>query len=578
MGDSGIGWRKSLIWLIVGILIFAGAGWAGWLLLRHLGVFGDGVRSVQRWNNETLTLSPPDPSFAHLLDPAVTEGGVPVATAPINWAMPHVAVYSVPAVKSPRWRPTVRDLTDSGQAHAIELLAKDPAKESAVWSALQASMIDPKEFSAEDKDPLQFERVLVATVTKGTDWLPGDRMQWTRVLVAPINFSFAGYTVASTDSDTVKVQSIENTNTRKLSADIGLTIPGLDGPKTDVVPSSERTVKTTSDVNAQYERLGVDITPTFLRIIRESEAGGDVVGNTLISLSVTTDPSMIRFSDPLDRQPDSSPRKIIHEAISNLLRPVRAIDPSKDDDVVLLVTGSVLEDGALGLREDKASISVSPQRPVPHCPLMARVWMLYEERHINKGREFYDESKQEVSFLRYADEPRDVEVVSADDVSPAIWSIQILPPGAPTDHKTLLLGARVDDSSPYRELVFTDFRQASAVTRWARTHPGTTISHLTLNYADQGGSLVPIRKTDNDCKPQSSATREVYQPVPKSAGAPQGTLGSPYLPGHTPTIGVARSSLPIVHQRGHGIGRFGVAMRPGAGSPRSHAMQTVTYR
>jgi hypothetical protein len=53
--------------------------------------------------------------------------------------------------------------------------------------------------------------------------------------------------------------------------------------------------------------------------------------------------------------------------------------------------------------------------------------MLYEERRIDKGWEFYEESKQEVSFLRKADPPRPAEVVSADDVSPAVWSIQIVP-------------------------------------------------------------------------------------------------------------------------------------------------------
>jgi hypothetical protein len=202
--------------------------------------------------------------------------------------------------------------------------------------------------------------------------------------------------------------------------------------------------------------------------------------------------------------------------------------------------------------------------------------MLYEERHVDNGREFYDESKQDVSILRNADPPRDVEVVSADDVSPAIWSIQIVPPlGVPTDGKIRLLGARADDSSSYRELVFTDFRQASAVARWERTHADITVSHLHFNYAKEGGSLVPIRKTDNDCKPQSSLTREVYQrpnPVP-----PQGTQISRSRPSRNPMADVARSNLRTAHQRGHWSGRFGVAMRS-ISRPRNHAIQTVTLR
>jgi hypothetical protein len=95
-------------------------------------------------------------------------------------------------------------------------------------------------------DPFKFDRVLVATVTKGVNWDPGDRMMWTRVFVEPINFTFTGYTVAASDNVTVKVTSVEATKTRKFSADLGLTLPGVEeGPKASVGPSNERTIKTT---------------------------------------------------------------------------------------------------------------------------------------------------------------------------------------------------------------------------------------------------------------------------------------------------------------------------------------------
>ena len=97
-------------------------------------------------------------------------------------------------------------------------------------------------------------------------------MVWTRIFVQPINFKFAAYTVATTENESVKVSSQEATAVRKLSADIGLTIPGMDGPKLGLTPASESTVKTTSEVSTQYERLGVDIMPMFLRIVRESGA------------------------------------------------------------------------------------------------------------------------------------------------------------------------------------------------------------------------------------------------------------------------------------------------------------------
>ena len=61
-----------------------------------------------------------------------------------------------------------------------------------------------------------------------------------------------------------------------------------------------------------------------------------------------------------------------------------------------------------------------------HCPLIAQVWMLYEQRHITKNREFYDEARQEVVLIRRAEAQTDREIVPADDVAPAVWRIQLL--------------------------------------------------------------------------------------------------------------------------------------------------------
>jgi hypothetical protein len=184
----------------------------------------------------------------------VPEKAIPAR--PTDWTKPHVAVYSVPAPAAPHLHPSLRDLGDRGQAHAIDFLAKDPAVEPQSWKRLQEALTDGRDTGMGEKDPFHFERVLVATVAKGADWNPGDRMVWTRVFVQPINFSFVGYTVAATENETVKVTSVEATNTRKFSADIGLTIPGVEGPKASFGPSNERSVKTTSEINAQYEKGG----------------------------------------------------------------------------------------------------------------------------------------------------------------------------------------------------------------------------------------------------------------------------------------------------------------------------------
>jgi hypothetical protein len=178
----------------------------------------------------------------------LADGPRPIIEKLMDWSRPRVAVYSVPAPAPYHPHPTLRDLGDNGQAHAIDFLAKDPTTEKESWAQLEEALTDKKDFALGENDPFRFDRILVATVTKRTDWNPGDRMMWTRLFVEPINFSFAGYTIAATENENVKVTSMEVTDTRKLSAEIGLTIPSLEGSKARLNPSDEHTVKRTFDI------------------------------------------------------------------------------------------------------------------------------------------------------------------------------------------------------------------------------------------------------------------------------------------------------------------------------------------
>ncbi len=165
-----------------------------------------------------------------------------IASRPWDWTRPSVAVYSTAA--PPHALSTLRDLGDQGQAEAIRFLEKDPSQKGA-WANLQESLDDAKSTVGEH-DPFRFERVLVANVEQGVDWAPGDRMVWTRVLVEPINFAFAGYSVALTDNEIQNVSSVERTDSRKFSADLSTTIPGgMEGPKASLGPSSEHSVRQT---------------------------------------------------------------------------------------------------------------------------------------------------------------------------------------------------------------------------------------------------------------------------------------------------------------------------------------------
>jgi hypothetical protein len=179
------------------------------------------------------------------------------------------------------------------------------------------------------------------------------------------------------------------------------------------------------------------------------------------------------------------------------------LTPIGKNDLVLLVRGTKLDEMSDGNKE-KPSIDILPQAPVPHCPLKARVWMLYEQRHIEAERKYYDEARQTMTFIRDSDETQDVEIVSADDVSPAVWSLKICNGKCDPNGNDKNLQAHVSPGGQPRDLVFTDYGQAVKLAHWLRFKPqGYTINRLQFSHPVAGSplaSLVPFKKVKNECE------------------------------------------------------------------------------
>lgn len=135
--------------------------------------------------------------------------------APPDWKRPTVSVYSTPNLKPEPPPLTLKDLSAEGQAKVIDLLTRNSGKDEA-WLRLSRSLAGATA-DVPRKDPYRAERVLIATVAKGLDDEPGNRLLWTRIFIQPINFRFAGYTVAATDNRTVRIATIEDTANAKLS-------------------------------------------------------------------------------------------------------------------------------------------------------------------------------------------------------------------------------------------------------------------------------------------------------------------------------------------------------------------------
>jgi hypothetical protein len=504
-----VAWYRwpTVRWGLAAVAVALGAGVAIWQWPLNIDIWQWWPPNIdstsKRWANllkenksdcfEKLTKDSkePIPTCLRYDEPKQPDPARPV------WYYPHVAVYSTSA--PPHQTPTLRDLGDHGQAQAISFLEKGSGLKGRAWADLREAL-DQATPGAGERDPFRFDRILIANVAKGIDWKPGDRMVWIRIIVQPINFSFAGYSVAATEHETLNVTSVERTDSRKVSADLGATMPGMEGPKAGLGLSSEHTVKTDSDIKAQYEKLGIDILPNFLRIMRESENGGDAVGNTKVSVTVVTDPEMIRRQEP-------------EEQIQQ---------PSGDDPINLLVTGTHFEADEQSAG-NKPAIDVRPQLAVPHCALRARVWMLYEERKVEgDGHKYYEEGKQSVTLVRDAENKQPVDIMSADEVSPAVWSLRL----CEDNHcaKGDELRAKVQPGRPGsegRKVVFTDYGVAWRLAYWLRTGKTNTPPHTSYEFIyprDAYGKpvallpLLPVKADkEDDCNKKPKEERPVAE-------------------------------------------------------------------
>ncbi len=120
-------------------------------------------------------------------------------------------------------------------------------------------------------------------------------------------------------------------------------------------------------------------------------------------------------------------------------------------------------------------------------------------------------SKQRVILTHDAEDKQDVDIVSADEVSPAVWSLKLCEnpqcSGA-QDHDLQAMPEPPgsDPQSSWRKLVFTDYGVAIRLAHWLRTNPNSTPANTPykFNFPRDAGrtyvSLVPVKATRDECK------------------------------------------------------------------------------
>ena len=350
----------------------------------------------------------------------------------------EVSVYAFIPPKPGGGKTGLRDLDGEGQAALIEAMASKPSDAAALRKNLAAPLGSDGGGAAADKSRL--DRTIVISVRKPDDSEAGDRLMRTVVKIRPLAapggksiFEFADYRIAATDTRIQNIASIETTSGASLS--VGAE-PGL-GPlgAGSIGGELSRSHTTGADIVQQYENLGIDIRPDQLVITRESERGLDVMGNTLVELTLA---------------------------------------PTAESEQVAtgyLASETKFDDKGKPLSDAEAEMKLVSLRYMAQCRLDVEVTLDYRLRKIIAGREYYTEGKQTVEIVKASARPTVQTLVRATEVQPLLFHIE-------NDNGWVLLASKTGtDSQP---LLFDDFETAARFAGW-----------LTATQSDRIGSQGP---------------------------------------------------------------------------------------
>lgn len=414
-----------------------------------------------------------------------------------EWNKPSVALYSFPTATPPSSPASLKDLSDHGQAALIAAMTASGAKTDEIRDAL-ARPLTQKAAQPEGTAAVEgsYKQTLVATVSRGWDAGPADRLVRTWIEVMPRNFVFDGYTVIATDNQLLNIAQITDTASASLQAQLGRTTsdtnatttaaPPVTNVLTDVLGTSagvsgnlSNTRVANATINQQYLKLGADILPTELRILRESERNLDISGNTLIALTMRIDPLRWRrdlgaASDPLEERT----QRVTKLRLAN-------------------------EAGALQA-PGEITLEVTLQKSPPSCPLIADVYLYYELRKVTANAGTYIEGKQKADYQRGVYSKKRVELVPATSVRRPSWRLY-----APSNNELTLL----DVFGQNLPLDFLSYEQARNFAEWLnRSRSLIKGSGLPLGRAGlmlySGDDAVPF--------PKGPYQARAYEPRPKT--------------------------------------------------------------
>jgi hypothetical protein len=381
-----------------------------------------------------------------------------------------IRFYAAPAAGQDAPRSPIALLSSEAQAAYVEQLSKWAANPAALRAALATPITPGNARRIGQPEVDRTDRLLVASLSRGGSYAPGDRIVRAVIHVRPRNFTFGRYSVVQTSRQTVDITQL--TRSARQEAELALTgTPARVAITPTLTVGASQSSETVTNVVEAQEVLTVDILPDCLRIVQEGARNTDITGNIRLQMALVTEtqPGGCPFAPPLP------------ESAKGLLR------------AALYVIGPDLRfrNGAPVLEAGQAPGTV--QR-FSRQPLVADVFMEYVLRRIERGAEHYTEADHDVALVSGRTPTTCQVVLTAGQSLPPLYSVSRPQQDAPD--------MKIDGQTA----VFTDYATAEAVAAWLNRSAGATptLGGLPLDDVVRGrmvarGYVMPTDGVGNPC-------------------------------------------------------------------------------
>lgn len=340
---------------------------------------------------------------------------------------PTLSISSVAA--EPQSAVRLRDLPErTGAAVATALAAR--TSDSAQYLAALGEPIGAR--NALNQDRTRLPRVIAIDVSP-SGFSTTDRLMRTQVTMVPVNFRFAGYTLAQSDYQTIDLESVTSSATTSasltLSPSLGNVIEGVEAGV-----SAERSQESVYTNRQRFRDLSVSFAPDRVIVTRDGAPGIDLYGVTLLKASVR----------PVDSGPTVTETFVTAYKVAN-------------------------EANGQDLVPGEATITLTQDRIWSAQPLMVCARLDYVIRDVMSGGEYVDEGRQ-VARERWGERPVGLyTLVPEEEVEVPRYALK---------HSGFFL--RIDTPAGPRRFSFSNLRDATAFQAWLERTQATQVGNRLL--------------------------------------------------------------------------------------------------